>query len=353
MEMQKTSASFTFGNVDQLKNEYSKPFQFRGILWRIQFQRTGDSFRVFLHCGKDDNINYWTINASITFRLIPFSFGRYPMPQHFDRSLGAFKFSAKRLNCGISNFITVDDLFDKSNQLVKDDCINFEVEINASDKQIVSIKRPPAELDLPMEVEEKRYSFCVANISEITAMVSAPFYIGDIPWQLVVSKYKTSDNASLGCHLSIDQQQSKLDDKFNCEISVQYELQSQKNVLVYNVFSEFYPLNAMNSYSMPLKHLVTLNDLFDENNGFIYNDSLQLEAHFKLKLNDEIVKKPKRMKISCPVCFDDMSNGIMHSTECGHIYCEKCIVNPVKLTKKCSMCGKMLQTIKIHPIYLP
>lgn len=354
MEIQKTTAAFTFTNVDQLKNEFSQPFFFRDIKWRVQIQRVSNHFRVFLLCGKDESDESWSINASISFRLVPFSFGSYPLPKRFERSLGAFEFSSKRLNCGISNFITIEDLVNPENKLLNSNIINFEVEINASTQEVVAMKRSPKELDLSMEAEEKRFAFSVENISQITAMVSAPFIIADIPWQLVISKYKTAEVDSLGCHLSINQKDFVLDENFTCDVSVQYELQSQKNLVVYNVSNDYYTMNASNSYSMPLKHLVPLKDLFDESNGFRFKDTIRIEAHFKVKLaNESYIKKAKRMKIACPVCFDNMLEGTMHSTECGHVYCDKCINNPVKFKKKCALCGKGLIISKIHPIYLP
>lgn len=353
--MQKTTATFTFKNVDQIKSECSKPFSFRDILWRIQIQRNANYFRVFLHCVKDDNASNWLINASIAFRLLPYSFGRYPPPARYERSLGAFKFCSKRLNCGISNFITIDELKDPAKQLMQNNCINFEVEINASHDEIVATKRPPDELELPMEIEEKRFSFEITNVSEITAMIFAPVYIADIPWQLVVSKYKTGENESLGCHLTIDQQKFEVNEKFTCDVAVEYELQSQKSDVEHNASSEFYTLNVMNAYSMPLKHLATLSAIFDDDNGFLVNDGIQLDANFKLKLPTEYFqKKAKRMKISCPICFDDMvGGGGMQTTECGHLFCNNCIANTIKTLKKCVICDKFVLSNKIHPIYLP
>lgn len=355
MDMQKMTVAFTFQNIDQLKMEYSKPFNFRDIQWRIQIQRVNNYYRVFLHCGKDgkgDTASNWLINASVSFRLIPFSFGRYPQPNRYERSLGAIKFYGQRTNCGISNFISVDDLNNTSKQLVQHNCIKIEVEINADTQEIVATKRSPDVL-ASVDIKERCYRFQVANVSEMSAMVFAPFFLADIPWQFVVSKYTNVDNESLGCHLSIDQDQFKVEDQFKCDVSVQYTLLS-KNAMMSNAVGDFQALNSANSYSLPVKQLIALKDLFDEKNGFWSGDAIQVDARILVKLPSVYSEQnAKRSKISCPVCFDDMQIDNMYTTECGHIFCGQCIINPVKLKKKCSICGRIVMPMKSHQIFLP
>lgn len=55
--------------------------------------------------------------------------------------------------------------------------------------------------------------------------------------------------------------------------------------------------------------------------------------------------------VKCPVCLDSVPKEEVHSTICGHLYCEPCIRNTIKTRKKCPMCNRSLNAKQIHRIY--
>lgn len=66
---------------------------------------------------------------------------------------------------------------------------------------------------------------------------------------------------------------------------------------------------------------------------------------------------PKRSMLSCPICFDNerrikTSGRQLHSTVCGHLFCDVCIKNTVQIQKKCPTCRRKLTMKQVHPIFL-
>ncbi|XP_048585055.1 E3 ubiquitin-protein ligase RNF4 isoform X2 [Nematostella vectensis] len=67
--------------------------------------------------------------------------------------------------------------------------------------------------------------------------------------------------------------------------------------------------------------------------------------------------KNARKTITCPICMDDdeaikKRKRQLTSTVCGHVFCDKCIKNAVKIQKKCPTCRKDLTLRQLHPIFL-
>ncbi|XP_055677973.1 E3 ubiquitin-protein ligase RNF4-like [Lutzomyia longipalpis] len=54
----------------------------------------------------------------------------------------------------------------------------------------------------------------------------------------------------------------------------------------------------------------------------------------------------------CVICFEDMINRRPHSTICGHVFCQKCIMTAIQSTKKCPVCRKGLTQKSIHPLFM-
>ncbi|XP_055324448.1 uncharacterized protein LOC129579013 isoform X1 [Sitodiplosis mosellana] len=62
---------------------------------------------------------------------------------------------------------------------------------------------------------------------------------------------------------------------------------------------------------------------------------------------------PKRPgTIKCPICLETFGFDKVLSTMCGHLYCEPCIKNVIKIRKKCPMCNRGLKPNQVHRIFL-
>uniref|UniRef100_A0A0E0QLH1 RING-type domain-containing protein n=1 Tax=Oryza rufipogon TaxID=4529 RepID=A0A0E0QLH1_ORYRU len=60
---------------------------------------------------------------------------------------------------------------------------------------------------------------------------------------------------------------------------------------------------------------------------------------------------PKEPTFTCPVCLNKLDKP--STTNCGHIFCEKCIQAWLKAQKKCPTCRKSLGIKSFHRVYLP
>ncbi|WVZ65477.1 hypothetical protein U9M48_014832 [Paspalum notatum var. saurae] len=60
---------------------------------------------------------------------------------------------------------------------------------------------------------------------------------------------------------------------------------------------------------------------------------------------------PKEPIFTCPICWNKMEEP--SATTCGHIFCDTCIKQAIKVQKKCPTCRKGLRVNSAHRIYLP
>ncbi|GAX73905.1 hypothetical protein CEUSTIGMA_g1355.t1 [Chlamydomonas eustigma] len=52
----------------------------------------------------------------------------------------------------------------------------------------------------------------------------------------------------------------------------------------------------------------------------------------------------------CAICLEKMET--MASTPCGHVFCHQCLLDCVKVGRKCPKCRKAVQVKQIHRIYM-
>nr|XP_034578532.1 E3 ubiquitin-protein ligase RNF4-like isoform X2 [Setaria viridis] len=64
--------------------------------------------------------------------------------------------------------------------------------------------------------------------------------------------------------------------------------------------------------------------------------------------NKEVPKEPT---FTCPICWNKMEEPA--TTPCGHIFCNTCIKQAIKVQKRCPTCRKGLRATSVHRIYLP
>lgn len=61
---------------------------------------------------------------------------------------------------------------------------------------------------------------------------------------------------------------------------------------------------------------------------------------------------PRTMNIICPICFEQLGNTRAISTSCGHVFCDECIKQSLRMAKKCPLCNKKLSKAnQMHPVY--
>lgn len=55
---------------------------------------------------------------------------------------------------------------------------------------------------------------------------------------------------------------------------------------------------------------------------------------------------------NCPVCMESSIRRKPTSTQCGHIFCGKCIKQIIRLTRKCPICSTKLSESQIFRLYV-
>ncbi|XP_055847837.1 E3 ubiquitin-protein ligase RNF4-like [Episyrphus balteatus] len=55
--------------------------------------------------------------------------------------------------------------------------------------------------------------------------------------------------------------------------------------------------------------------------------------------------------LTCAVCMESVLNRQPASTSCGHIFCQGCIMQAIRLTSKCPLCNTKLNRTKVHRVY--
>ena len=68
-------------------------------------------------------------------------------------------------------------------------------------------------------------------------------------------------------------------------------------------------------------------------------------------------ESPGSQGISCPICMDSKrqfteSGRTLVATKCGHLFCDACIRESIKLNHKCPTCSTKLTLKQYHRIYL-
>lgn len=63
-----------------------------------------------------------------------------------------------------------------------------------------------------------------------------------------------------------------------------------------------------------------------------------------------ILQVPPRTGPQCGICMDSLKDPACGS--CGHIYCETCLKDSLKVQKKCPSCRKTMQLRQVRRVYL-
>lgn len=63
---------------------------------------------------------------------------------------------------------------------------------------------------------------------------------------------------------------------------------------------------------------------------------------------------PRAKQVVCPICLEEIQDGQMASTVCGHVFCFACVSACVKAQKRCPSCRKSLAAKNsFHKLFMP
>lgn len=55
--------------------------------------------------------------------------------------------------------------------------------------------------------------------------------------------------------------------------------------------------------------------------------------------------------LTCAICMESVIHRQPCSTSCGHIFCQQCIMQSIRITTKCPLCNTKLTRAKVHRVY--
>jgi len=59
---------------------------------------------------------------------------------------------------------------------------------------------------------------------------------------------------------------------------------------------------------------------------------------------------PRKSSVPCPLCLDVAMN--LTATPCGHVGCQTCLTQSVKIKPECPVCRNPLTIAQLHPLFL-
>jgi len=109
---------------------------------------------------------------------------------------------------------------------------------------------------------------------------------------------------------------------------------SRENIAIYDKFNgEQYYTNIDGSIGYkPLRPVEFLYKVLTPNQKILYD-----------KIHATEPKEPN----PCPICFDELNNKPHSKTNCGHLFCEPCLIQCAKTDEKCPYCRTKLKSYTI------
>ncbi|XP_063704867.1 uncharacterized protein LOC134834213 [Culicoides brevitarsis] len=71
----------------------------------------------------------------------------------------------------------------------------------------------------------------------------------------------------------------------------------------------------------------------------------------KPQLNNSVLDESMVAAPKCPICLENCTKREPTATTCGHIFCKACIMQCIRVSKKCPMCKKPLNNKSVHRLF--
>lgn len=252
--------------ISKLESIYTDEVELYRIPWNVHVFKSDSSLCAELICRNEDNSSDWSIAAGISCKLLPFC-----------DDLGAIEgsqsnvFDRKRL-CGVDlPLIEWNDLFNEEKNYVDNDTIKLELKIDAQNPNYPN--KSVAKLWRDCD-DDTKFLLNVKNVSSLLAVRAHPFKLNGLTWYVTVGKNKSSNH--LFAHLNFDESTMKN----SCDISWSLQLLSWKDGVDSIEKTEIDSLLSSDYYSV-MENIVSWNDLFKPENGFLNNDAITMELEIK------------------------------------------------------------------------
>lgn len=338
--------------VSKLNDFWSPPVMVQKVQWKVNIKKNvienEEWLAVFVYCVKDDKSHDWAIAADVTFELIPF-IGKNTVKMNivstfFDRTANGY---------GIPTFIKWKDLFDVGLKYVENDKIHFNIKVEMADQNNDKSSKLQIKSKHCCETcNQMTLQLTVNNIGNLMAVRTPKFVLQNFHWDLTV--FKCSGD---GLGLRLCGKNESKQTKFN--VKTDFKMQSSvEGVQNINKSSN----SRLQHYQTVKIKIISWEELFKPENGFIVNDSIQFEVKVKVDKVDEVALNSNKRRASspdegeileCPICLKQIRSQGASSTVCGHLFCSKCIENAVQARGLCPSCNTEIDVNKVFRVFLP
>lgn len=259
----------TISDVSKLDKITTSEVFVYGISWSVNIFKHESWLCAKLICDYDDGSSNWPISGAVSCKLLPFSDDLDALEKISTASV----FDRTRFYGVDLYLIKWDDLFDEENKYVQNDTIKLELKIEAQNPN------DPKKCDVRILRDCKnsvQFQLIVKNVSNLMAVEAHPFKLHGLTWHITVGKDKQLN--SLFAALDFDASKTKK----SCDVTWSMKLLSSKE--------EMNPIEKSRTDSLPsihyyliIENIVSWNELFKPENGYVHNNSITFE--FELKSN--------------------------------------------------------------------
>lgn len=350
----------TISNLSKFNINCTPEILIHGIPWYVQFEKEcfeeEEWLGFYLFCKNENESSDWLHTAFVKVTLLP-----------FDKNVNPFEyrnrpnvFSCSENGYGRGKFINWKRLITVRNGFVRDDTIRFEIKIEVADPNDENTST------LNFDVLDKCcgngsnavFRLTVSKIDALMAVATPKFMLRGLYWKITIY----NDGAKwLGIEVEmIEDENSDL----KCKVTATIKLISEKDDAKSIEWTSKKIMNGQNV--METSGFVSWHDLFDDLNGFIFNNAIILEIELTAKQSiygDQKGKKrqttcdrsecAKLLKLECSICMEDIRDQEVSSLTCTHLFCTKCIKNVVRNRRKCPVCNAAAKLADLRRIRLP
>lgn len=345
---------FTIRNVRQLTTTISSQVYVSGVPWQVKLKKSGENVTIELCCKYSNKTSNWSCAARAVFKLLSHS---SKSELYEKRQDVVAVFSSELLSISRNNeLVKWNDLFDSRKQYICNNGIMVDVSIQAERLRDDTRSRL---IEVETVSDHARFRFKLFNVRGVIAMDSPEFSFRTAKCQLTISKRYPLTKEELVEHkngyLGVWLASKNMVDTSSYAIQVIFRLLShQSGGKHFQKFADNVEHNRFNFSS----RLIPLLELYKSQNEYV-NDSIIMEVDIKAENINNVaslhnnVKKVSSIVMECILCFDNMIDGLISSTPCGHLFCRKCITTSLMVRAACPICNKHVFMKDVHDVYLP
>ncbi|XP_055304351.1 E3 ubiquitin-protein ligase rnf8-A-like [Sitodiplosis mosellana] len=358
LSIYKINICFDIPNVSALNKGglWSPKVKVYDIPWRVNVCKEAcegeEMLGVYLYCEQDSEFSNWSYTAHGKFKLLSFNGNQNERefvltPDVFDKENPSFGCS----------FIEWRDLFNATNQYVKNDTISLKIKLE------VANPNDEHKSDLILENIDKcceksglgKFRLTVRNIKKLLAVRSPCIVLRNIRWFLTF--FKEFDQ------LSISLNSSNRSEEFSYDVQMMVKLISSKSSVKPIEQIQVKEMNKGDCFEV--EQLISWDELLKSQNGFVNNNSIVIEIELKVNKPGSVasnsqkrtvsgpLNEAKQRKMECAICFKGFGTQDVSMTNCGHLFCSKCIQDEIARSKVCPTCRTGASLGQLKRAHLP